>query len=122
MEIAKRFKSFANERKRRIIVGAGRCLNYLSLGHMVRNYMASLRCCRCGPTCSSKHAGALRELVCLVLLSSSEDEQRVVRKLTPNINTVLLRTSTVRVMLIPALEGNSCLCATWHCITGNTNF
>ena len=56
------FKTFANERKKRFVVGAEWCLNCISLGHMVRNCTAPLRCSRCGPACSSKHAGALHEL------------------------------------------------------------
>ena len=113
------FKIFANERKRRVVVGAGRCLNCLSLGHTVRNCMAPLKCRMCGPTCSSKHAGALHELYVRSRVGSgngssglskvidtetreslSEDEQPIVRKLTPNNNnnTVLLRASAVRVI------------------------
>ena len=53
------FKTFANERKKRVVVNAGRCLNCLSLDHMVQNCMAPSKCRRCGPACSSKHAGAL---------------------------------------------------------------
>ena len=79
---------------------------------------APSRCRRCGPACSSKHAGALHDLYVWSRIgsgngssglskvidtetreSSSEDEQPIVRKLTPNnSNTVLLRTSAVRVI------------------------
>ena len=112
------FKTFANECKKRVDVSAGRCLNCLSLGHVVRNCMASLKCRRCGPACSSKHDGALHELYVRSRVgsgngssglskvidtetreSSSEDEQPIVRKLTPNNNnTVLLCISAVRVI------------------------
>ena len=61
------FKTFTNERKKRVVVGAGRCINCLSLDHMVRNCMAPSKCRRCGPARSSKHAGALHELYVLVL-------------------------------------------------------
>ena len=56
------FKTFTNERKKRVVVSAGRYLNCLSLGLMVRNCMAPSKCRRCGPACSSKHAGVLHEL------------------------------------------------------------
>ena len=99
-------------------MGAGRCLNCLSLGHMVRNCMAPSKCRWCGPACSNKHAGALHELYVRSRVgsgnrssglskvietetreSSFEDEQPIVRKLTPNNNnTVLLCTSAVRVI------------------------
>ena len=52
------FEIFANERKYSFVVGAGRYLNCFSLGRMVRNCMAPSKCSRCGPACSSKHAGA----------------------------------------------------------------
>ena len=112
------FKTFTNNRKKRVVVGAGRCLNCLSLDHMVRNCMAPSKCRRCGPACSSKHAGALHELYVRSCVGSgngssslskviktetrepsSKDEQSIVRKLTPNnYNTVLLCTSAVRVI------------------------
>ena len=114
----KTFATFAIERKYSFVVGAGRCLNCFSLGHMVRNCMAPSKCRRCGPACSSKHAGALHKLYAPSRVgsgngssrlskvidnetcqSSCEDEQPIVRKLAPNnINTVLLRTSAVRVI------------------------
>ena len=114
----KTFKTLTNERKKRVVVGARRCLNCLSLDHMVRNCTAPSRCRRCGPACSSKHAGVLHELYVRSSVggqngssglskaidtetskSSSEDEQPIVRKLTPIYNnTVLLRTSAVRVI------------------------
>ena len=114
----KTFKTFTNERKKRVVVGAGRCLNCFSLGHMVQNWMVSSKCRRCGPACSSKHAGALHELYVRFRVgsgngsyglskvidtetreSSTEDEQSIVRKLTSNNNnTVLLRTSAMSVI------------------------
>ena len=114
----KTFKTFTNERKKRVVVGAGRCLNCFSLGHMVRNCMTLSKCRRCGPACSSKHAGALHELYVPSCVgsenessglskvidietreSSSEDEQPIVRKLMPNNNnTVLLCTNAMRVI------------------------
>ena len=98
--------------------GCGRCLNCLLLGHMVRNCMAPLKCRRCGPACSGKHAGALHAFYVRSSVgggnggsglskvidtetsqSSSDDEQPIVRISTPNTNnTVLLRTSAVRVI------------------------
>ena len=80
--------------------------------------MAPSKCRRCGPACSSKHAGALHELYVRsrvgsgngsfslskvidieTRVSSSEDEQPIVGKLTSyNNNTVLLRTSALRVI------------------------
>ena len=99
------FKTFAHERKKRVVVGARRCLNCLSLGHVVRNCIARLKCRRCGPASSSKHAGALHDLYVQSRVgsgngisglskvidtetreSSSEDEQPIVRKLPPNNN------------------------------------
>ena len=56
------FKTFTNNREKRVVVSARRCLNCLSLDHMVRNCMAPSKFCRCGPACSSKHSGALHEL------------------------------------------------------------
>ena len=96
---------------------------------------------RWNPACSSKHAGVLHELYVRSRVgsgngsssftkvidtetreSSSEDEQPIVRKLTPNNNnTVLLRTSAVRIISPQHLEVHSCLRATWHCITGYIN-
>ena len=58
----KTFKIFSNERKKRVVVDARRCFNGLLLGYMVRNCMAPSKCRRCGPACSSKHAGALHKL------------------------------------------------------------
>ena len=114
----KTLKTFINAHKMRIVVATERCLNCLSLGYMVRNCMVPLKCRRCGPACSSKQAGALHELYvrsCVgsgngssslskvidtkIRESSSEDEQPIVRKLTPNkINTALLCTSAVKVI------------------------
>ena len=45
----KTFNTFTNARKKRVVVGAGRCLNCLSLGHTVRNCMSLSKCRRCGP-------------------------------------------------------------------------
>ena len=116
--MAKRLKPLQTNTKKRVVVGAGQCLNCISLGHMVRNWMAPLMCRRCGSSCSSKHAGARYELCVWSRVgggngssglskvidtetreSSSENEQHMVRKLTLNKNnTVLLCTSAVRVI------------------------
>ena len=58
----KTFKTFTNERKKRVVVGARRCLNCLTLGHMMRSGIATSKCRRCDPACSSKHAGRLHEV------------------------------------------------------------
>ena len=42
-------------------MGSGRCLNCLSLGHVVRNCAFPSKCRRRGPKFHSKHAGALHE-------------------------------------------------------------
>ena len=42
-------------------MGSGRCLNCLSLGHVVRKCAFPLKCRRCGPKFHSKHAGALHK-------------------------------------------------------------
>ena len=79
--------------------------------------MVPSRCRRCGPASNSKHSGALYELYARLHVSdgnrssgpsnvldtetrefSSENKQPRIRKLTPNNNTVLLRTSAVRVV------------------------
>ena len=102
-------KTFTNKRKKRVVLGAGQCVNCHSLGHMVRNCMAPSKCRRCGPECSSKQAGALHELYVQSCVGSgngssslskvidtetrepsSEDEQPIVRKLTPT-TTIILR-------------------------------
>ena len=113
------------------MVGSGRCLICLSLGHVVRNCAFPSKCRRCGPKFHSKHAGALHENFVLLSTvaggvdkseqdvtiskcevggtSSNGDRPRTVLKLAPEIaNTnVLLRTSAVRV--INPRTGNSTL-------------
>ena len=116
--VCETFKIFANERKKRVVVGAGRCLNCLSLGHMVRNCMAPSRRRRCGPACSSKHVGELHELYVQSRVGSgngssglSKVTQPIVGKLAPNKNnTVLLRTSAVRV-INPSTGRSTLVCA-----------
>ena len=112
------FKIFANERKKRVVVGAGRCLNCLSLDHILRNCMAPSRLRRCGPACSSKHAGELHELYVQSRVGSgngssgiSKVTQPIVGKLAPNENnTVLLRSSAVRV-INPCTGRSTLVCA-----------
>ena len=112
-------------------MGSGRCLNCLSLGHVVRNWAFPSKCRRCGPKFHSKHAGALHESFVPVSsvaggvakseqsatageieeggTSSDGERPRTVLKLVPEIaNTnVLLPTSAVRV--INPRTGNSTL-------------
>ena len=56
-----KFKSMTDERKKRAVIEAGRCLNCLSLGHVVKNCPLASKCRRCGAKSGSKHAGALHE-------------------------------------------------------------
>ena len=56
-----KFKNLSHERKRQAVMGSGRCLNCLSLGHVVRNCAFLSKCRRCGPKFQSKHAGTLHE-------------------------------------------------------------
>ena len=128
-----KFKSMTDERKRRAVIEAGRCLNCLSLGHVVKNCPLPSKCRRCGPKSGSKHAGALHESYaqsrCVDVGAAgvensgssnvldndninTERNQPVVRKLTPNNNNVLLRTSAVRV--INPCSGKSVLAYAQH--------
>ena len=117
-------------------MGSGRCLNCLSLGHVVRNFAFLLKCRRCGLKFHSKHAGALHEIFVPVIsvaggvtkseqgatageiaergTSSHGDWPRTGLKLVLEIaNTnVLLRTSAVRV--INPRTGNSTLVYAQH--------
>ena len=86
---------------------------------MVKNCPLPSKCRRCGPKSGSKHAGALHESYaqsrCVDVEAAgaessgssnvldndnitTERNQPVVRKLTPNNNNVLLRTRAVRVI------------------------
>ena len=125
-----KFESMTDERKRRAVVEAGRCLNCLSLGHVVKNCNLPSKCRRCGPKSGSNHAGALHESyaqsrcvdvgaennVSFNVLDNDnitiERNPPVVRKLTPNYNNVLLRTSAVRV--INPCSGKSVLAYAQH--------
>ena len=56
-----KFESLTDERKKRAVIDAGRCLNCLSLGHAVKNCPFPSKCRRCGPKFGSKHACARYE-------------------------------------------------------------
>ena len=116
------FKTLTNEQKKRVVVDAGRCLNCLSLGHVVRNCQSLSKCRRCGPRSSNKHAGPLHESFIQprsasgvvekaesasgaaavsedkVKPSNDNSEVLVSRKTHSFHNNVLLRTSAVRVL------------------------
>ena len=116
------FKNLSNDRKKRTVTDAGRCLNCLSLGHVVRNCMFPSKCRRCGPKPTNKHAGVLHEFyfqsrsvndgAAEIEKSrgpvserraseppNNDDQVLVSRKTIPvKNNNVLLRTSAVRVV------------------------
>ena len=104
-----------------MIINPARCLNCLSLGYRARDCALPLKFRKCGPNFEHKHASVLHDLFkqsnsvnfgaaevnhCSVFPepgSESFDElviwtQAVVRKLKPNHNVVLLRTSAVTVV------------------------
>ena len=116
-----KFANLSIDCKRQMIINAGRCLNCLSLGHRARDCAFSSKCRKCAPNFEHKHASVLHDLYkqsnsvnvgaaevnrCRVLPEAgsgpvdetSDGEQAVVRKLKPNHDVVLLRTSAVRVI------------------------
>ena len=56
-----KFENLSHESKWQAVVGSGRCLNCLSLGHVVQNCAFPSKRHRCGPKFHSKHAGALHK-------------------------------------------------------------
>ena len=55
-----KFKVLPTNLKRQTVFGAKRCLNCLSLNHMVRNCAYPSKC-KCRPDCRTKHATALHD-------------------------------------------------------------
>ena len=51
-----KFKTFSPYERKHKVVAAGRCLNCLSLGHVVCNCLVLSKCRRCGPRANNKHA------------------------------------------------------------------
>ena len=126
-----KFKTLSPDQKKRTVVAAGRCLNCLSLGHVMRNCLVLSKCRRCGPRVNNKHAGPLHE--CFSRLRSvaggaaepacaKEDVKgtphqdnyvQLVSLKAKSINhNVLLRTSAVRV--IKPRTGKSTLAYAQH--------
>ena len=56
-----KFTNLSHERRRQAVMDSERCLNCLSLGHVVRSCAFPSKYCRCGPKFHSKHAGTLHE-------------------------------------------------------------
>ena len=57
-----KFKDLSNESKRQTVIDAGRCLNWLSVGHFARSCSWNSKCSVCGPNNPNKQASALHEL------------------------------------------------------------
>ena len=116
-----RFANLSIDCKGQIIINAGRCLNCLSLGHRARDCAFPSKCRNCAPNFEHKHASVLLDLYkqsnsvnfgaaevnhSSVLPEADSEpideisygEQAVARKLKPNHDVVLLRTSAVRVI------------------------
>ena len=55
------FKDISPKSRRQTVIEAKRCLNCLSLDHIVRNCSRSTKCRECGPRSQNKHATALHE-------------------------------------------------------------
>ena len=116
------FKGFSIERQRRVVMDAGRCLNCLSTGHVVRDCSFSSKCRKCGPNVKLKHASVLHNFYVKsnsVNFGAAEagdtpgafpaadregendslEESRVLtRKVVPGSSAILLRTSAVKVV------------------------
>ena len=112
-----KFKALTNEGKSRAVIEANRCFNCLATGHIAFNCPKDMKCRICGPGRGKKHASALHEAFTSsksVSLGAAErrrennfsdeerdnvshSEPRAVRKLSPVGDSVLLRTSAVRV-------------------------
>ena len=121
-----KFRCLSDHDKRQTVMKAGRCLNCLAIGHYARQCSFKCKCFICGPDSKNKHAGALHEY----FLKKSDNlgaaneakvgasgldaqpEQAVSRRLTPNYNGILLRTSAVRV--INPTTGKSTLAYAQH--------
>ena len=56
-----KFKVLPTNLKRQTVFDAKRCLNCLSLNHMVRNCAYPSKCRKCRPDCRTKHATALHD-------------------------------------------------------------
>ena len=97
------------------VIEAKRCLNCLSLDHIVRNCPRSTKCRKCGPRSQNKHATALHE--CFISpntgaadkgsdepgskneTTQNERNERVVLKAnSSDKRVILLRTSAVKIV------------------------
>ena len=116
------FKGLSIERQRRVVMDAGRCLNCLSTGHVVRDCSFSSKCRKWGRNVKLKHASVLHNFYVKSISvnfgaaeagdtpgafpavdregeNDSLEESRVLtRKVAPGSSTILLRTSAVKVV------------------------
>ena len=127
------FNNLSKDDKKQTEMNANRCLNCLAIGHFARKCSLVCKCTICGPTNVHKHATALHDVfggitpaelgasgvgsVCETG-SPAENEsgenpvQPSVKKLSPALNGVLLRTSAAKV--INPLNGKSALAHAQH--------
>ena len=123
------FNDLSPKSRRQTVIEAKRCLNCLSLDHIVRNCPRSTKCRKCGPRSQNKHATALHE--CFISpntgaadkgsdepgskneTTQNERNERVVLKANSlDKRVILLRTSAVKIVNPHFGQVVSCLCPT----------